>query len=105
MKVEILIENIINLFVVAIVIEAAVMSIFSISSMRDIGSKRPVEATRDGLIVLVAFFLCYSVDILSVFRNTGVKLPRLFDIIISALVLTRLTNFVWTFMSRFKRED
>ncbi len=105
MNIEVLIQNIINLFVVAIIIEAAVMALFSMSSLRDVGSKRPVVATRDGIIIIVSFLLCYKVDVLSVFRKTGVSLPNLIDVIISALVLARMTNFVNNFMSRMRRED
>lgn len=105
MNIEVLIQNIINLFVVAIIIEAAVMALFSMSSLRDMGSKRPVVATRDGIIIIVSFLLCYKVEVLSVFRKTGMNLPAMIDVIISALVLARMTNFVNSFMSRMRRED
>lgn len=105
MNVEVIVQNILNLLVIAIIMEAAIMALFSMSSMQDIGSKRPVEATRDGIIIIASFILCYKVDILRVFVNSGLRLPVLIDIIISALVLTRLTNFVRAFMSRFKKED
>jgi len=105
MSVEVIVQNILNLLVMAIIMEAAIMALFSMSSMHDMGSKRPVEATRDGLIIVVSFILCYKVNILRVFANSGLHLPVLIDIIISALMLTRLTNFVRVFMSRFKKED
>jgi len=105
MNIEVLIQNIINLFVVAIIIEAAVMALFSMSSLWDMGSKRPVVATRDGIIIIVSFLLCYKVEVLSVFRKTGMNLPAMIDVIISALVLARMTNFVNSFMSRMRRED
>lgn len=105
MNLEAIITNLITLFVIAIIMDAAVMAVFSMSSLRDIGRKRPIEATRDGLILILSFFLCYKVEALSIFRGTGIKLPHLLDVVISALVLTRLTGFVWNFMSRFKRED
>ena len=105
MNIEVLVQNIINLFVVSIIIEAAVMALFSMSSLRDVGSRRPVVATRDGIIIIVSFLLCYKVEVLSVFRKTGMALPVLIDVIIIALVLARMTNFVNSFMSRLRRED
>jgi hypothetical protein len=105
MNIDVLLQNIVSLFVIAVIIEAAVMAVFSMSSLREIGSKRPVEATRDGLILILSFFICYKIETFSVFKGTGIAIPRLMDVIISALVLMRLTNFVWHFMSRFRRED
>jgi hypothetical protein len=105
MNIEALIQNIITLFVVAIIMEAAIMAIFSLSSVRMVRAKRPLDATRDGLIIILSFFLSYKVEILSVFRKTGIALPRLLDIVITALVLARLTNLVWNFMSRMKGEE
>jgi hypothetical protein len=105
MNVETLIQNLITLFVVAIIIESAVMALFSLSSLRSVNARRPFEATRDGLIIILSFFLCYKVGVLSVFRNTGIAIPKLLDVVISALVLMRMTTFIWGFMSRLKGES
>ncbi|TAL39031.1 MAG: hypothetical protein EPN93_02855 [Spirochaetes bacterium] len=105
MNIDILLQNVVSLFVIAVIIEASVMAVFSMSSLREMSSKRPVEATRDALIFVLAFFLCYKIETFSVFKGTGIAIPRLMDVVISALVLMRLTNFVWNFMSRFRREE
>ncbi|HMB19568.1 MAG TPA: hypothetical protein VKQ10_00745 [Spirochaetota bacterium] len=101
---DVLIQNIINLFVIAIILEAAVMAVFSMSALRDASSSRPIEATRDAIIIVIAFFLCYKVNALQIFRGTGLRFPDILDVVISALVLTRMTNFVRGFMSRFRQE-
>jgi hypothetical protein len=101
---DVLIQNIINIFIISIILEAAIMAVFSMSALRDLESSRPFEATRDALIIIVAFFLCYKVEILRVFRGTGINVPRILDIVISALVLTRMSNFIRQLMSRLKRE-
>ena len=101
---DVLIQNIINLFVMAIILEAAIMAIFSMSAFRDMKMTRAVEATRDVIVLLAAFFLCYKVDVLHVFRGTGLKIPVLFDIIISTLVLTRMTNFVRQVFNRLRQD-
>jgi hypothetical protein len=101
---DVLIQNIINLFVISIIMEAAIMAIFSMSSLKSLNAKRPIEASRDALVIIISFLLCYKVDILNIFRGTGIKVPQILDIIISALVLTRMTNFVGNFMSRLRQE-
>jgi hypothetical protein len=102
---DMLIRNIINIFVIAIILEASIMAIFSMSVIRGLDTSRPVEASRDAIILIIAFFMCYKVEALRVFIGTGLKFPTILDIIISALVLTRMTNFIRQMMSRFKSED
>lgn len=100
---DVLIQNVINIFIISIILEAAVMAVFSMSALRDLESSRPIEATRDAIIIIVAFFLCYKVDILRIFRGTGIAVPRILDVVISALVLTRMSNFIRQLMNRFKK--
>jgi hypothetical protein len=100
---DVLIQNVINIFIISIILEAAVMAVFSMSALRDLDSSRPIEATRDAIIIIVAFFLCYKVDILRIFRGTGIAVPHILDVIISALVLTRMSNFIRQVMTRFKK--
>ena len=104
MKGEILLQNIVNLFVIAIILEAAVMAIFSSSALSDMQSSRVIEATRDGLIIVISLFVCYKVGVLRIFQGTGIKLPFILHTIISALVLTRMINFIRQVTSRFKQE-
>ena len=100
-----LLQNVVNLFIIAIILEASIMAIFSVSALKGIANTRPVESTRDILIILVAFFLCFKVDQLSVFLRTGLGVPKIIDIIISTLVLTRMTLLIRTLMARFKGDD
>lgn len=99
---DVLIQNIINIFIVAIIMEAAVMAVFSMGSLKDLGDTRPFEATRDVIIILLAFFICWKVGILRIFRNTGINLPKILDVVISALVLARMANFIRQLMDRIK---
>lgn len=102
MKGEILINNIFTLFVIAIILEASIMAIFSMTSLKEIYHKKPIQATRDLLILFTSFILCYKVEQLTVFGGTAIKLPQIIDQIISALVLTRMTNFIGAVLSKFK---
>jgi len=104
MKGEILLQNVVNLFIIAIILEAAVMAIFSIDALKDMGASRAIDASRDAIIILVALFICYKVGALRIFKGTEIRLPLVLDTVISALVLARLTNFVRTITSRFKQD-
>jgi len=104
MNLEALIQNVINLFVIAIILEAAIMAVFRMPSLRGVNSSRPAEATRDGIIIVISLLLCYKVGVLRLFRGTGIDFPRLVDVIISALVLARMTTFISGFVSRVKGE-
>jgi hypothetical protein len=105
MKGEILIQNVFYLFIIAIVLEAAVMAIFSLTALKDTAENKPVKVARDMIVLGVSFFICYKVETLNVFRGTGIDLPRLLDVAISALVLTRMANFIRDFISRIKYMD
>lgn len=102
MKGELLIQNVFYLFVVAIILEACVMAIFSMTAIRDISENKPVQTARDVVILLLSFALCYKVEILTIFRGTGIQLPHLMDVVISGLVLTRLTNMVKDFFEKLR---
>jgi len=102
---DVLLQNIFSVFIIAIILEAAVMALFNLSALKGLDRNRAIEATRDGIIIIVAFFLCWKVDILRIFRGTGMNMPWMVDVIISGLVLARMTNFVRQVMSRFKAED
>jgi hypothetical protein len=105
MNAEVLVQNIFNLFVVAIILEASVMALFSMSAFKMLNRNTAVDSARDVIILLIALVLCYKVEMLTVFTKTGIDMPKMIDTIISALVLTRMTNLVLTFFSRIKVES
>lgn len=100
-----LLQNVVNIFIISIILEASVMAIFSVSALKGLESSRPIESTRDILIIIVAFFLCYKVDQLRIFLRTGLDIPKIIDIIISTLVLARMTLLLRSLMARLKGED
>lgn len=104
MKGEILLQNVVNLVIIAVILEAAIMAIFTIDTLKELQPTRAIEATRDLLVIIVSLFICYKVEALRIFKGTGIKLPMAADTIISALVLARITNFVRQITSRFKQE-
>ena len=102
---ETLLQNVFNLFIMAIILEASVMAIFSLSTLKNLSSSRAFETTRDVIILILAFILCYKVSILTIFRGTGIKLPYILDTVISALVLTRMTNIIKSFLLKLKESS
>lgn len=100
-----LLQNVVNIFIISIILEAAVMAIFSVSALKGLESSKPIESTRDILIILVSFFLCYKVDQLRVFPRTGLNIPKIIDIVISTLVLARMTLLIRSLMARLKGDD
>src|SRR5512136_1014295 len=103
MKGEVLLMNIVNLFIISIVLNMAVMAIFSISSLKKLSSSRSFEASRDLIVILLSLFICYKVDILRIFKGTGINIPFLLDVVVSALVLATMMNFIRQFLSRLKQ--
>ncbi len=104
MKGEILLMNVVNLFIISVVLNAAIMALFSMSAFKKLPSTRPVEATRDVVAILLSLFICYKVNVLRIFRGTGIDIPVLLDVILSGLVLTSMINFIRQFMSRMKQD-
>lgn len=102
---EVLITNIFNLFIVAIILEASVMALFTMAFLQRISHKAAVESVRDIMVLLIAVALCYQVEMLKVFTKTGIKVPPMLDVVISALVLTRMTKLIMAFFSKIKYED
>ncbi len=100
-----LLQNVVNIFIIAIILEASIMAVFSVSALKGLDSNRAIESTRDILIIVAAFFLCYKVVQLRVFPRTGLAVPQIIDIIISTLVLSRMTIFIRSLMAKFKGED
>jgi hypothetical protein len=104
MKGDILLQNVVNLFIISIVLNAAVMAIFSISSLKKLSASRSVEATRDLIIIIMSLFVCYEVDMLRIFKGTGINIPFILDTVLSALVLSSMINFVRQLMARLKQD-
>ncbi|MBN2160293.1 MAG: hypothetical protein JW807_12935 [Spirochaetes bacterium] len=107
MKLDVLIQNVFYLFIFAIILEVAVMAVFSMTALKDISENRPVKIARDVIVLLLAWLICYKSNLLNLFHNTGIVLfgsrwYRL-DVIISALVMTGFTNIVAMIFERMKR--
>jgi hypothetical protein len=101
MRAEIFLQNIINILLVAIVLQVAVMSVFSLKIIKDIAG-RPLDSAKDIIILLISLYLCWKVPFLTVFRGTGLAVPHIFDMVMCALMLSRFVAFVDSFFQRLK---
>ena len=102
MKYDILLQSLINMLLVAVLVEGTVSAVFSISAMSSIETKRTVQTTREAITFLVAVLFVYLIDSLKLFKASGVNFPHIGDIIISSLVLMRLAGFVRDLMNRVR---
>jgi uncharacterized integral membrane protein len=105
MNAEILVQNVFNLFVVAIIFEAAVMAIFSLSALKRMEGSMVVNSVREIIILILSLFICYNVRKINLFYGTGLRLPQLVDVLISALFLTRMTFLVQAIFAKLKSKD
>ena len=103
MKGEVLLMNIVYLFIISVVLNAAIMGVFQFSTLKRMSSMRSVEATRDLIVLLLSLYICYNVNKLRVFTGTGINIPFILDVIISALVLSTMINFVKQFLAKLKQ--
>ncbi len=102
MKVDILVQNLLNLFLIAAVLQVSAMAIFSMKLLKDVLGNRPMDTVRDLVILAVAFFLCYKSKDLTVFRRTGIAITPIIDTIIAALVVTRIANVEEGLLSKIR---
>ena len=104
MEVDILIKNLFNLFVFALLIEIATMGIFTMTALKDFAESRPVTIARDVIVLTLAFYLCYKYQRnFNVLRGTGVALNKYLGTAISAMVLFGMTNLIKNFFSNVRR--
>jgi hypothetical protein len=107
MKLDVLIQNLFYLFIFAIVLEVAIMAVFSMTALKDISENRPIKIARDFVVITLAWLICYKSNLLNLFKDTGITLIgerwyRL-DVIISALVMAGFTNIVSSIFEKMKR--
>lgn len=102
---EVLLQNLFNLLIIAIILEASISAIFSMSIFANFSYNNQIVIVKDILVLVLSLVLCYKVTYFRLFNGTSIKLPYFLNTIISALVLTRLTKFVGDFFSRIKSQD
>lgn len=94
MKADLLLSAILNMLLFSIVVEGAVSAIFSITAMRVIETKRVVQTSREAVTFIVCAVAVFYIEPLRLFKAAGITFPMIGDIIISSMVLMRLTGFI-----------
>ncbi len=102
---DVLFQNVFVLFIISIIIEAAVMAILSLTFLKKFAESDLGKTIRDVVILLVALFVCWKVRILTLFGGTGITVPAWFDTIISGLVISRITSLIRDLVERIKENS
>jgi hypothetical protein len=103
MKTDLLLNSLFTMLLFSIVVEGAVSAIFSITAMRMIETKRTVQTSREAVTFLLAAFLAFYVEPLRLFQSAGVSFPMIGDIIVSAMVLMRMTGFIRDLLGKVRQ--
>ena len=103
MKADILLNALLNMLMFSFIIEGAVASIFSITAMRVIETKRAVQTSREAITFIVCACAVFYVEPLRLFKAAGITFPMIGDIIVSAMVLMRLTGFIRDLFNKIRQ--
>jgi hypothetical protein len=102
MNADLLLKGLINMLLLSVVVEGAVAAVFSLTAMRMIEAKRTVQTSREVLTFLVCLLFVYTVEPLRLMKSAGINFPMIGDIIISSMVLSRLSGFIRDLMNRIR---
>jgi hypothetical protein len=94
MNFEVLIQNIFYLFVIAIVLQLIMMSMFSLAPFKNLSGSMSAEALKDTILLVLAVWLCYKYNLGTLFKKTGVNIPHLFDAVLTGLMITGMANII-----------
>lgn len=94
MNTNLLLNSLFTMLLVSFIVEGAVAAIFSITAMRVIETKRTVQTSREAITFIVGALLVYYIEPLRLFKAAGINFPLIGDIIVSSMVLMRLTGFI-----------
>ena len=105
MNAEILVQNVFNLFIIAIILEAVIMAVFSISVLKKMQESTIANSVKEAVIFIISLFFCYNVRKVNLFYGTGLRLPELVDVLFSALFLARMTMLVQNIFAKLKSDN
>ena len=103
MNTNLLLNSLFTMLLFAVVVEAAVAAVFSITAMKVIETKRAVATSREAITFIVGAFMVYYIEPLRLFKAAGINFPMIGDIIVSAMVMMRLTGFIRDLMAKVRQ--
>ena len=104
MKGEIIVSNLFNILIMAIVLETCISAFFSVTALKEQERKMVIKTMREALTYLVAFLICFSIPQLRTFAKSGLKLGAKVDLVITTLLLGRLCGFIKELVYKIKGE-
>ena len=102
MKADLLLGSLLNMLLFSLIVEGAVSAIFSITAMKVIETKRAVQTSREAITFLVGAYAVFAIPQLQLMKTAGITFPLIGDIIISAMVLMRMTGFIRDILTRIR---
>ncbi|MFW6366530.1 MAG: hypothetical protein ACOC2H_08675 [Spirochaetota bacterium] len=97
---NILIENIITLFLLSLVVESCVSLFFSITAVRLAEHTMAVKTTKEAVTFITAFIVLFFLQNVRIFDGTTILLPEMADYIITSLVSVRFMLFLRNMFSK-----
>ncbi len=97
----VLLQNMILLFILGIVFEAAVSAVFSITAIKSASRKIIVRSSREALLYITVFVVCFFLSDARIFKNSGINVPFVLDYVLSSLVTARFSMLAGDLFSRF----
>lgn len=91
---NLLLQNIITVFLMALVIEACVSILFSITAVRIVEHTMAVKTTKEAVTFITAFIVIFFMKSVRIFHGSGIYLPEIVDYIITSLVAVRFMLFI-----------
>lgn len=104
MKAEMIIGNLFNIIVMALILETAVSALFSITAVREHERKLLIKTMREAITFLAAFFLCFFIPEIRILSGSAIKLAPKVDMVITALILARFAGIIKDLIARLRGE-
>lgn len=96
----VILQNMILLFILGIVFESAISAIFSITAIKSARGKVIVRSSKEALLYLTVFVVCFFLPDARILKNSGINVPMILDYILSSLVTARFSMLAGDIFSR-----
>ena len=103
MNTNLLLNSLFTMLLFSFIVEGAVSAVFSITAMRVIETKRAVSTSREAITFILGAALVYYVEPLRLFKAAGINFPLPGDIVVSSMVLMRLSGFIRDLMMKVRQ--
>jgi len=104
MKFDLLLANIMNFLLFGFILQMVLSAVFSITAIKMNANRLPVKTSIEAVTFIISLFLCYILEPLRIFKNSGLVIQPAVDFIISAFFLVSVVELFKGISSRLKGE-